>query len=330
MKRRYRGFFSLVVTLLCALIILGAGYTGIALGGEEMLKTPQEAERVTMTEEESNLFYSRIEDDVQLHPWNYYAQESERDGEVSAITELANMEQDLYILIALAADVEVQEVIRWYNGQDKSILSDVTSRYEEETDCFYFFYDDVIRLNGREYHVKFCSDRARLYSFSCLRPKEPGIRDSEEWREKKEALGEQLNQNSEELSGLYQYMYDIHWQARDVFDWGVDVELYLVLDTSFYELQYREESNGVDSGREGNRNTVVVSQAEVAQKKTSEEIQREEMAVWDALEEMEGDDLDLQMVELDDCILLMSGQYSVPAIYYDVIEQKVAGFHFFD
>lgn len=103
-----------------------------------MLKISQEPERIDLSEDVSNLFYSRIEDDVQLRPWNYYTQENERDSEVSAEDELYGMVESLYMLIAVAADVEGQEVIRWYNSQDKTILKDVVTRYVEEDESYYF------------------------------------------------------------------------------------------------------------------------------------------------------------------------------------------------
>lgn len=70
-------FKSILVTIFCGATILLAGYTGIIFGGEWVLKNPAEPELVTMKGNVSGLFYSRLEDDIQLYPWNYYPENAE-------------------------------------------------------------------------------------------------------------------------------------------------------------------------------------------------------------------------------------------------------------
>lgn len=320
MKKRYRTILAMIVTMLCALLILVGGYAGIALGGEGMLKISQEPEKITMSEDISNLFYSRIEDDVQLRPWNYDTEENAADGSISAENELFDKAESLYALISVAAGVEMQEVIRWYNSQDKTILNEMVTRYVENEDAYYFFYDDVIRLNGREYHVKICTDREMIYSFSCLRPKEENVRDSERWGDNKEQLSSLLKQYEETMGFVYGEMEAMRWE-RDIQDWWWDVELYVWLNTCFFEVEDSEKGvnhfYGIEEAVDEVRFVV--------------EGEKEKYGIVDSVDigTDESSDFKMQMVELDDCILLMSEEYQTQAIYYDVMEQKVVGFHFF-
>lgn len=317
--KRYRGIFALTATLVCSLIILGLGYAGIALGSDEILKISQEPEQISMSENISNRFYSRIEDDVQLYPWNYDTEAGGSTEGLPASETLMGIEETLYMLIATAADVEVQEVIRWYGNQEKDILDDVVTRYAETEGRFFYFYNDCIRLNGREYRVKFSADEGYIFSFSCLRTKDERVRDSQQWSENKEQLSEFVGNNERELMVLWNNMEEMRWNIYDIWEWERYVEMYLMLDNSFRQL---EKGNELDLweiyGYENGTLALKVDADEV-------DAYEEGMEAW--YKNM-SQDFDLQMVELDDCILLMSGKYQ-QAVYYDVMEQRVVGFHFF-
>lgn len=319
--RRYRGFVPLLATLACALVILALGYAGIALGSEVLLKTSQEPEKVTMSGEISNLFYSRIEDDVQLYPWNYYTEISETGDEDKASDILAGTEDTLFTLIAATADVEVWEVIQWFQNQDTNILDEMEARFVEASATEFFYYDDVIRLNGREYHVKFCTNTSRIFSFSCIRPKEENIRDSAQWSGNKEQLSELVKNNNVQLEYLWNATNELWYNSFETWNWNTCVEMYVMLKSCFQELKAEGEINinGFDYGglsKTGAANSKgnVVRISEMGQ------------IIGDNIEDV---DFDPQMVELEDCVLLMSGRYQEQAVYYDVMEQKVVGFHFF-
>lgn len=185
------------------------------------------------------------------------------------------------------------------------------------------FYDDVIRLNGREYHVKFCCDRQNMYSFSCLRPKEENARDSEQWSENKEWLSSMLNQNNQQLEAMYDEMGYMHWSNLDAWDWRIDVELYLMLYGYFYTFENAGKDSVVSYDSEEADKVKVVMEAERKEGLRSQIVDIETEEVEESL------DFKLQMVELDDCILLMSEEYQSMAVYYDVMEKRVVGFHFF-
>lgn len=319
--RRYRGLFPLLATMACALVILGLGFAGIALGSEAVLKTSQEPEKVTMSGDISNLFYSRIEDGVQLHPWNYYTEVSATGNEEKASDVLAGTEDVLFSLIAVAADVETWDVIQWYQNQNTNILDEVEARFVESAQDEFFFYDDVIRLNGRKYHVKFCTNTSSILSFSCIRTKEENVRDSEQWSRNKEQLSELVQNNDALLDVLWQEMNEMWWNAFDIWNWGNCIEMYLMLDTCFQELKedgdvIHFEYNGGDIVRIGGSNSKD-EMVEIAMQKKGTNADNG------------GVGFDPQIVELEDCVLLMSGNYQEQAVYYDVMEQKVVGFHFF-
>lgn len=322
--RRYKGFVPLLATLACALVILALGYAGIALGSEALLKTSQEPEKVTMPGDISNLFYSRIEDDVQLYPWNYFTEGTATGNESRASDVLAGTEEAMFTLIAVAADVEVWEVIQWFQNQNANILDRMETRYVDTASEEFFFFDDVIRLNGREYHVKFCANSNGLHSFSCIRPKEENIRDSVQWSGNKAQLSELMKNNDVLLEALWSSVNEMWHNRNGTWGWELYTDMYLCMDECFWGLQegvsisvdevYYEQSSVKDKeiGNAGGITDMIRAAESEAKEKNYIVVE-----------------FDPQMVELEDCILLMSGRYQEQAVYYDVIEQKVVGFHFF-
>ena len=63
---------SMALTFLCAAIILGAGYLVIVESGKKVLEKERILEETRYESTSSNIFYGKIEEDIELFPWNYY------------------------------------------------------------------------------------------------------------------------------------------------------------------------------------------------------------------------------------------------------------------
>lgn len=79
-----RSVKSILLTLACAVVILGLGYLGIVGQGRRILKSESVPERAMYENAGANIFYGKIEDDIEIFPWNYYPEEpvKERDGNI--------------------------------------------------------------------------------------------------------------------------------------------------------------------------------------------------------------------------------------------------------
>lgn len=78
-----RNMKSMLLTLLCAVIILGIGYLGIVERGRQILQSESVPERAEHQNAGDNIFYGKIEDNIEIFPWNYYPEDGEKaDGEV--------------------------------------------------------------------------------------------------------------------------------------------------------------------------------------------------------------------------------------------------------
>lgn len=281
---------QILMTLLCALAILAVGYAGIILCGGMVLESSGEPEEVTMDANISNLFYSRLEDDIQLYPWNYYPQGLEESESVLFMEYTPYVEHDVfYNLIALAADVEIQEVSSWYAGQEKTIMTSMKQgKMQDGSSLDIFFYDEVIRLCGRDYQVKLSCSLDRIISFSCIQRRETDVRETEEWDVCKEKLMSWLEKNPLLPLLAWENMYGLNYAIAESGEWYEYVSLYQI---------YLE----VPSSMEKTKIYVEVDE-----------------------------EIPIQMIELKDCVLVMLQADTTLGLYYDVLEQRVVGFHYFD
>ncbi|MCI9448042.1 MAG: hypothetical protein HFH36_11785 [Lachnospiraceae bacterium] len=91
-----RDMKSIVLTLLCAMVILGMGYLGIVDRGKQILRSESVPERARYENAGSKIFYGKIEDDIEIFPWNYFPEDRvQREVEVTPIflTEESFVEQ---------------------------------------------------------------------------------------------------------------------------------------------------------------------------------------------------------------------------------------------
>lgn len=328
----------ILITLLCGAAILLAGYTGIIFGGEWVLTNPTEPELVTMRGNASSLFYSRLEDDIQLYPWNYYPQNadektlSEQELDMEEGFFLAYnpyLETDLfYVLISIAADVTYEEVDRWYEEQQKTIVGSMVKGETDERQLPLYFYEDILTLRGTDYEVRISCEQVRITSFSCIPCRDVGIKETEEWKENQEQLTERLEKHSEEALQVYFAMYDLYYTVDIAEDWGDYLAIYVEYVRKFGEqlLQAEQEkARQIKEEDSGSKETEV---------KVSEAANRE---IYDSLGIVDiiGNDVDdvlnsMQVIELQDSILLVLESDLTVGLYYDVLRQRIVGFHFLD
>lgn len=167
---------SMAITILCACAILFVGYVGIVFGGESLLRLPEGPQPVAEGENGSMSFYSSLEDDIELYPWNYYRSRAEGGSSVDG-TDFAlafktasglDLEKDVfYRLIAIAADVGTEEVSQWYERQQATILGGMTQGQDGDKKLELYFYEDTIQLGNRPYLVRISCGKDEILSFSC-------------------------------------------------------------------------------------------------------------------------------------------------------------------
>lgn len=76
-----RSVKSILLTFMCAAVILGVGYLGIVEQGRRILKSESVPERAVYENAGANIFYGKIEDDIEIFPWSYYPEEAVKDSE---------------------------------------------------------------------------------------------------------------------------------------------------------------------------------------------------------------------------------------------------------
>lgn len=297
---------SLLLTLVCAAVILAVGYGGIILSGEQVLKSPSEPERVIMTGNLSNLFYSRLEDDIVLYPWNYYTEEEVADEEGGWREYMMSYDpylesNVLYALIAMVADVDHYVVSQWYDTQNKTILGSMRQGiYPDGNPAGFYFYEDRLSLEGQEYEVKLASNGINIVSFSCIPVREEGIQETEEWAENREKFRVWIEKNSSRINDLLASVLWIYNSIIEVNDWY----LYTGMLWDFFD-----ETESADKGY------------------VYDSVWKEEL--YAILKAYGLEDSPIQMIELKDSILLlMEGDITV-GLYYDVLKQRIIGFHLF-
>lgn len=340
---------SMLVTIFCAAAILGIGYIGIVFLGENILENPAGPEPVTITSNISNLFYSQFEDDIQLYPWNYYPEEvAEESRGIPWFFEGYNpyIENDLfYTMIAVAAQVDACEVSQWYGEQEKTILeSMVPGNPNDDQYLEVYFYDEVIRLNGKDYQVKIACEDYRITSFSCIQCREEGIKESEEWNTNRELLTERMKDSPSVMMELYYVLREIPYSYYGYESWYWYVELYAgyLMDVGGY-LGGKAAADGGDTAKNSQDSAVSkrLEEQRIGQEAIEAAMEKERAEKEGSLWNDEGEDISdgevtyaeetipIQVIELQDSILILMESDATVGLYYDPMEQRIVGFHFF-
>ncbi len=192
---------SMLLTLLCMGVVLCVGYLMIMESGRRVLENGIMLEETDYESTSSNIFYGKIEEDIELFPWNYYPGD---DAEVGWSSELGThplfqfsimasdpdivdvMEEELKSLqswylcrmIAYKADCEAAEVWDIYNRRQHTLMDEI--RMVESSPIGYlYFYQDTLNLNGKRYQVRICFTQWNVISFICMEERIGESRESE-------------------------------------------------------------------------------------------------------------------------------------------------------
>lgn len=332
---------SMLLTLFCASVILGVGYLVIVESGKKVLEKERTLEEASYEGAGSNIFYGRIEEGIEVFPWNYFPQEGEERtlgayprfqesylfwGE--EIEEELKTVQEWYLcqLIGWETGVEPEEVQEWCSKNQKSIMGNMVM-VEDTPVPWIYFYQEVLELGGRQYQVRIACSEWNILSFSCIENREGQERDRDAWKEGKGKLVDVLENSEEELEKYFSYMaFLLNQGAVSAVDFdGKYVNAYL---EGFRWLEQILESQGGGSVAIPEGVSEVLGAYESSYlgevKDKEEDISKETN-----LEEDAESAYSYQIVELEDKILLlMQGEQTLGA-YYDPIGQSFCGFNFF-
>ncbi len=335
-----RSIKSMLLTLICAAVILAIGYLGIVESGKDVLRRESIPEKAEYENVGSNIFYGKIEDDIEIFPWNYYAKNSKGSGtgvpeffgeplfvdaskqSMEIQSEGADKDQvvsatDWYFgqLIAYETHAQIEEVMNWYESSRKHIYYNMVM--ENTSYGNLYFYQDILKLGGKKYQVRIACGDWSVISFCCAEYNPKNRREQDKWDEGKQELVFALEQYENELADYVTFMTKVNYMSSPSFyidDIGNCENNYL---NSFRLLDYIMK-------REGN-------QSELA--KEMKELRK----IWEtdksAIAEENGVDYDphysYQVVELKDMILLLAQGDVTIGIYYDPINQRFCGYNYF-
>lgn len=343
---------SMLLTLLCAMVILGAGYVVIVESGKKVLEKERTLEESEYENTSSNIFYGKIDEDIELFPWNYFP-EGERAGGLKEIPQFLSFTMEnwdgeeelkraqdwyLYGLIGWVSGLYEEGIGEWYGRNQKSIMDSMVM-VEDSPVGSLFFYQDSPDFGEKQYQVRVACIYWNIISFICMENREGQERDRKAWEEGKEMLVEALETSEEELAEYFSYMMCLR-----------NLEVVTIYN----------ESNGefVNAYLTGLRWLEGILQRKSHAFYYVPEDDKEAVLRWmDSLEEQEGasygemgssledsaegreysfgrkegsqPSYSYQIVELKDMILLLMQGEQTLGLYYDPIRQKFCGYNFF-
>lgn len=169
---------SMALTFLCAAIILGAGYLVIVESGKKVLEKERILEETRYESTSSNIFYGKIEEDIELFPWNYYP-DNETVSEVypqfyqmlldyGDSMEEAKEKTDwyLYQMIACESHERVEDIWKVYQKKQKKIVDSLVMTENSPIGPVYF-YQDMLEVNQSQYQVRIACSEWHIVSFIC-------------------------------------------------------------------------------------------------------------------------------------------------------------------
>ena len=208
---------SMFLTILCMGIILGIGYLVIMESGRKVLENGIMLEETDYENTSSNIFYGKIEEDIELFPWNYYPgdeaelgwqndlgthpmfQDSIMTGVMDTEEEELKALQGWYLcqLIAYKTDSEPYEVWSLFEERQHTIMDEICI-VENSPIGALFFYQDDLTLGNKRYQVRISFTQWNVISFICIedRPEE-----AQESGEGQASHGEQGSQDAQGQQG---------------------------------------------------------------------------------------------------------------------------------
>ncbi len=339
---------SLFLTLLCAGMILAAGYLVIVQSGQKVLERERILEESVYEDTSSNIFYGKIEEDIELFPWSYYPQDKTAENtegfprfqaiDLDQWTEEAEAELKeaqnwyLYQMIGWESGMSAEEVWSLYHNSQKSIMDSMVkvdnSPYGPAT---IYFYQDIVPLGEQQYQIRIACSDWNLISFNCFKYRSGQERDREAWAEGKEKLVSILEKSEEQLAEYYRYMILLRNQElMTTFD-----EKKGYISTCLQSLYWLEKiMAGQDYGYESISNEIrdimeddwvlADSEKETTVLNNKAESSGEAEAMVNA-----ASSYSYQIVELKNMILLLMQGEETLGIFYDPMEQRFCGYNFF-
>lgn len=235
---------SILLTFLFTLIILGAGYLGIVEQGKEILRSESVPERAEYENVGSNIFYGKIEDDIEIFPWNYYPENAVKeeiipnfimddgfgarylyekqdeieqillDGAEDGITDIqaqCYVAADSYFaeMISLETGVDEEEVLNYFRKPGNHLVQNMVMSSDSYvgTICF---YQETITLGGKKYQVRIACSDWNVINFVCAEYVTKDRREQAEWKAGKKKMVGLLEQSGDTLSNYFTYMSQLN------------------------------------------------------------------------------------------------------------------------
>ncbi len=190
---------SMSLTILCMAVILGIGYLVIMESGRNILENGIMLEETDYEGASLNIFYGKIEEDIELFPWNYYPGDEAEAGWESAdgihpffqYTVLAGNGEDLveeelkslqswYLcqMIADQAGSEPSEVWSLFDKRQHTLMDEIRM-VENSPVGPIFFYQDTLPIGKKQYQVRIAFTQWNIISFICIEDREAIPSDSQ-------------------------------------------------------------------------------------------------------------------------------------------------------
>lgn len=347
-----RNLRSMLITFVCAAVILGLGYLGIVERGKHILSSESVPERVGYEDVGSKIFYGKIEDNIEIFPWNYY---SEVDHTIKGVIP-AFMEEELFLnqyvpektyaiedvesdetyyylqepylnaadsyfgeLIAYEAGVEKEDVYEWFQEKGNHILENLVVK-ENTPVGMIFFYQDILQLGGKEYQVRIACSDWNVINFICAEYNTEDKRERKEWKEGKEKVVEVLEQSEDSLSAYFSFMSKLK-------DMGAPT-VYIVNGeyTNAYLYGFRWLENIMQGREEDDELSLEIEKwllewENIYSEETGSNFIGEEKVEYSV-------NYSYQVVELKDMILILVQGDAAMGLYFDPINQKFCGYNF--
>lgn len=332
---------SMLLTVLCMGLILGAGYFVIVESGQKVLEKERVLEESSYEDTSSNIFYGKIEENIELFPWSYYPEEGEERilGEYPRFLEAVlawdakDMEEELkavqewylYQLIACESDTQPEEVGDWYRENQKGIMDSMVMVNTPQFGSIYF-YQDILGFEEKQYQVRIACNEWSIISFTCMEYRNGQKQSRDVWEQGKQKLVSVLERAEGKMTEYFDYMMFLRYQSIEYLtDEGGYINAYL---EGFYWL------DGILSGKEYELSYVPKNvQILMEELGYGEESKMEANASSGKGEESAIEDpqpgYSYQIVELKDMILLLMQGEETLGVYYDPIAQRLCGYNFF-
>lgn len=303
------------MTFFCAVLILGIGYLGIVKGGKLLLSNEEEPQKVTYENTSSNIFYGKIDDDIQLFPWNYYGQNeiTYTYGETGEgyYAGRQNLEDVLRYVESYCWGVPETVVDQVYAQKGTSIVDSLKVSQTEYG--LFFFYQDILEVGGTSYQVKAALNEWMIYSFSCMEYRQEDPREMPEWEEGKQVLIRMLDQNQQQLG---ENICDMQYPYNSYYD---KVQIYSYREAYKMNMDYLNDMIQGKTTEEGGTDNWSVEE------ESAGEVKMFSSAMGSEYDE----EYSYQVIELNDMILLLIQGNCDIGLYYDPISQRFCGYNFF-